>query len=81
MLAYQMVFSAEVEVTRYIQSDRGAKWLQLGDAKERRGRQLSDFFKCLLCTWHSVRQKSGTAVSRSAVVPALNELRLLQDTH
>lgn len=43
MLAYQMVFSAEVEVTRYIQSDRGAKWLQLGDAEERRGRQLSDF--------------------------------------
>ena len=38
-------------------------------------------FKCVLCTWHGVRQKGGTAVSRYALVSVLNELRLLQDTH
>ena len=56
MLAYQMMFSAEVVVTRQIQSERGAKWLQLGGGEERRGRQLS-ISKRVLCTWHGVKTK------------------------
>jgi len=48
----------------------------------RKERQTTQWFSNVCCALGTVlRQKGGTAVSRSAVVSVLNELRPLQDTH
>lgn len=55
MLAYQMMFSAEVEVTRQIQTDRGAKWLQLGGGEK--GEADNSVFSNVCCALGTVLDK------------------------